>query len=96
MAKRATPDGLEELRMKAVSLAAASLVVAFAITTAGGAMAQQFPAAPATQSTPYGQVGDAAYPPPPGQAPVGMHYEWIFGYDRHGDYLGHWTPVRDQ
>ena len=79
--------------MKAVSLAAASLVAAIAITTAGSAMAQ-IPTA-ATQSTPYGQVGDAAYPPPPGPAPAGSHYEWIFGYDRHGDYLGHWTLVRN-
>jgi hypothetical protein len=77
--------------MKAVSLAA--LAAAIAITTAGSAMAQ-FPGT-ATQSTPYGQVGDSAYPPPPGQAPAGAHYEWIFGYDRHGDYLGHWTLVRD-
>jgi hypothetical protein len=83
--------------MKAVSLAAASLVAVFAITTAGSAMAQQIiPGAPATQSTPYGQTGDAAYPPPPGAAPAGSHYEWIFGYDRHGDYLGHWTLVRDR
>jgi hypothetical protein len=95
MAKRATPDGLEELRMKAVSLAA-SLVAVFAITTAGSAMAQQIPGAPGVQSTPYGQTGDAAYPPPPGAAPAGSHYEWIFGYDRHGDYLGHWTLVRDR
>ena len=82
--------------MKAISLSAASLVAALAITTAGSALAQQFPSAAATQSTPYGQVGDAAYPPPPGQAPAGTHYEWIFGYDRHGDYLGHWTLVRDR
>jgi hypothetical protein len=78
--------------MKVASLTA--LAAAIAITTAGSAMAQ-FPGSAATQSTPYGQVGDAAYPPPPGQAPVGTHYEWIFGYDRHGDYLGHWTLVRN-
>jgi hypothetical protein len=78
--------------MKAISLAA--LAAAIAITTAGGAMAQ-IPNA-ATQTSPYGQVGDAAYPPPPGEPPAGSHYEWIFGYDRHGDYIGHWTLVRDR
>jgi len=50
--------------MKAITLAAASLIAAIAITTAGSAVAQ-VPTA-ATLSTPYGQVGDAAYPPPPG------------------------------
>jgi hypothetical protein len=77
--------------MKTMSLVAA--VAAVIAVTAGSAMAQ-LPTA-ATQSTPYGQVGDAAYPPPPGNPPPGTHYEWIFGYDRHGNYLGHWQAVRN-
>jgi hypothetical protein len=44
----------------------------------------------------WGQTGPAAYPPPPGAPPPGTHYEWIYSYDRHGDYLSHWEVVRDR
>jgi hypothetical protein len=43
-----------------------------------------------------GQTETPAYPPPPGEPPAGSHYEWIYTYDRHANYLGHWTLVRDR
>jgi hypothetical protein len=79
--------------MTGASLLAASLAVAIMLT-AGSAFAQT--AAPsATRAAPWVQTGDAAYPPPPNAPPAGTHYEWIFSYDRHGNYLGHWQTVRD-
>jgi hypothetical protein len=45
----------------------------------------------------YGPV--QATPPagmvPPGAAPPGYHYEWIYGYSREGVYKAHWEPVRN-
>jgi hypothetical protein len=75
--------------MKALPLAAASLAAAIA---SGSAMAQT----PSTKMAPWVQTGDAAYPPPPNAPPPGAHYEWVFNYDRHGNYLGHWEIVRDR
>jgi hypothetical protein len=78
--------------MTGASLVAASLAVAI-VLTAGNAFAQA-PAPSATRAAPWVQTGDAAYPPPP-NAPPGMHYEWIFSYDHHANYLGHWQLVRN-
>ena len=77
--------------MKRVLFAAATLAV-IGVATVGSAMAQFAN----TQTTPLGQTGDAAYPAPSNPPPVGTHYEWIFGYDRHGTYIGHWEVVRDR
>jgi hypothetical protein len=78
--------------MKPATLAALSLATAIAIS-AGNVMAQTPPGA-ATKPAPWVHTSDAAYPPPP-EAPPGMHYEWIFSYDHHANYLGHWQLVRD-
>lgn len=78
--------------MRATSLAAAGAAM-IAITVGGSAMAQS----PSTsgRAASWVQTGDAAYPPPPNAPPAGTHYEWIFSYDRHGNYLGHWQIVRN-
>jgi hypothetical protein len=43
----------------------------------------------------YGPV--SATPPagevPPGVAPAGYQYQWVFSYDHHG-YRGHWEALR--
>ena len=78
--------------MKAL-LPATALALAVAIT-AGSAVAQM-PGGSSARPAPWVQTGDAAYPPPPSAPPAGTHYEWIFSYDRHGNYLGHWQVVRD-
>jgi hypothetical protein len=56
----------------------------------------QAPGAAAPPPAAGSQTGSSAYPPPPGAPPAGYHYEWIFNYDRHGDYLGHWRLIRNQ
>jgi hypothetical protein len=79
--------------MNPVSLVALSLAAAIATTAGSSAMAQT-PNASA-RPAPWVQTGDAAYPPPPTPPPPGTHYEWIFSYDHHANYLGHWQIVRD-
>ena len=59
---------------------------------AGNALAQASEAWPPPAGS-DAQGGTAAYPPPTTPAPPGSHYEWIFNYDRHGNYLGHWRAV---
>lgn len=77
--------------MNSLSLVAIAVAAAMALT-AGKAVAQT---QGSTKAAPWVQTGDAAYPPPPNAPPAGTHYEWIFSYDRHGDYLGHWEVVRN-
>lgn len=76
--------------MKTLALTAA---LAATIAMAGSAAAQT--AASPTRPAPWIQTGDAAYPPPPGEPPAGTHYEWVYSYDHHANYLGHWQLVRD-
>jgi hypothetical protein len=71
-----------------------AMILATAITlAAGSAMAQT--SAGSTKPAPWVQTGDAAYPPPPGNPPPGTHYEWVFSYDHHANYIGHWQVVRN-
>ena len=76
------------------TVALAALVAAIAIATAATTAVAQS-AGGAAKLAPWVQTGDAAYPPPPDAPPAGTHYEWIFSYDHHGNYLGHWQVVRD-
>ena len=70
------------------------LTTALAVTLAlAGSASAQSPSG-TTRPQPWMQ-SDAAYPPPPGQPPAGMHYEWVFSYDHHANYLGHWQLVRN-
>jgi hypothetical protein len=78
--------------MRRVFASAAWLVLGIGIA-ANGASAQTPGAAPPPPADV--QTGAAAYPPPPGTPPAGYHYEWIFNYDRHGNYLGHWRLIRN-
>ena len=78
--------------MKPALLVALSLAAIIAIT-AGSAMAQTADAS--TRPQPWVQTGDVAFPPPPGAPPPGTHYEWVYSYDHHANYLGHWQVVRD-
>ena len=80
--------------MRRIFASAAWLALGIGVL-AGGASAQG-PSAATPPPTNDAQTGTPAYPPPPGAAPAGYHYEWIFNYDRHGDYLGHWRLVRDR
>jgi hypothetical protein len=70
--------------------------LAIGIGVLAGVAAAQVPGAPTAPLTTDAQTGAPAYPPPPNAAPAGYHYEWIFNYDRHGDYIGHWRLVRDR
>jgi hypothetical protein len=78
--------------MRRVFVSAAWLVLGIGMA-ANGALAQAPGAAPPPPAD--GQTGTSAYPPPPGEPPAGYHYEWIFNYDRHGDYIGHWRLIRN-
>jgi hypothetical protein len=73
--------------MKAISLALL-FAAAVALTTADRAMAQ-------SRMLPWLQADEAAYPPPPGEPQAGTHQEWIYTYDHHANYLGHWVAVRN-
>jgi hypothetical protein len=82
-------------------LPTAAWFLASAGLVAGSALRQVpagSPAPPAPGTPPSGslQTGTPAYPPPPTAAPPGTHYEWVYSYDRHGDYLGHWVAVRNR
>jgi hypothetical protein len=83
--------------MKRVFASAAWFAVVGCLA-AGSAFAQTPGTSSAPPATAPGsvQTGPAAYPQPPGTPPPGTHYEWIFSYDRHGNYLGHWEAVRDR
>jgi len=83
-----------EASVKRVLASAAWLALGTGLMT-GSALAQG-PGAATPPPTTDVQTGTPTYPPPPGAAPAGYHYEWIFNYDRHGDYLGHWRLVRDR
>ena len=66
------------------------------VVMAGSALAQTPDSWPPPSTSGSAQAQNAAYPAPATPPPAGFHYEWIFNYDRHGDYLGHWRMVRDR
>jgi hypothetical protein len=75
-------------------LTAVSLVILTGMGTVGASAANI--AQPAPGTVVYGPV--PATPPagmvaPP--APVGYHYEWVYGYDQHAIYKAHWEAVRN-
>ena len=75
-------------------LTATALVLAGGLGT-GAAMAQE-----ATAGTEPGQpvYGAPAGVPPAGAVPPaalpGFRYQWVYGYDQHAIYRGHWEAVR--
>jgi hypothetical protein len=79
--------------MKRVLLTAAALAVATVLGAAGASAADIGPPAPGTVV--YGAL--PATPPtgavPPGDAPQGYQYRWVYSYDHHG-YYGHWEAER--
>ena len=85
--------------MKSAILTAASLVTTIAISggafaQASGTMAPPNTGVPVAAPQSFGST--PAYPPPSNPTPAGYHYVWTYGYDRHGDYLGHWELARDR
>ena len=66
-----------------------------ALGMAASGAAAQVPGSATPPPTADAPTGTAAYPPPPGEPPAGYHYEWIYNYDRHGNYLGHWRLIRN-
>jgi len=79
--------------MKRLLLTAAAVAVATGLSVAGAFAAQYDRPAPGVPL--YGPV--QAVPPagevPPGVAPAGYQYQWVYSYDHHG-YRGHWEAVR--
>ena len=81
--------------MRRLLLTAATLAVATGLGAAGASAANITQPAPGTVV--YGEV-PATPPadfPPPAVAPPGFHYVWVYGYDHHAVYKGHWEPVRN-
>jgi hypothetical protein len=78
--------------MRRIFVSAACLALGIGLVASASAQAPGAAAPPSTADAP---TGAAAYPPPPGTPPAGYHYEWIFNYDRHGDYIGHWRLIRN-
>lgn len=75
-------------------LTTASLMVLAAVG-ATGASATNI-AQPAPGTVVYGAI-PAPLPAgevPPGAAPPGYHYEWVYSYDHHG-YRAHWEAMRN-
>jgi hypothetical protein len=74
-------------------LTAVSLVILTGMGAVGASAANIAQPAPGTVL--YGPV--SATPPagevPPGVAPAGYQYQWVYSYDHHG-YRGHWEALR--
>ena len=79
--------------MKRLLLTAAAVAVATSLGVVGASAAQYDKPMPGVAV--YGPV--QAAPPagqvPPGVAPAGYQYQWVYSYDHHG-YRGHWEAVR--
>jgi hypothetical protein len=79
--------------MKRVWLPTAAFAALMGLGAAGAVAANIAPPQPGVPV--YGPV--VATPPdgavPPGPAPAGFEYRWVYAYDHHG-YRGHWEAVR--
>lgn len=81
--------------MNRLMLSTAALAVVMGLGTVSASAENISPPVPGVPV--YGEL--RATPPtnfpPPGEAPAGFHYEWLYGYDHHAVYKGHWEPVRN-
>ena len=82
--------------MKRLFLTTAASAVVLGLGTLGAVAASIAPYPPGTIV--YGELRGtppADFPPPATAAPIGFHYEWVYGYDQHAVYRGHWEAVRN-
>jgi hypothetical protein len=84
----------QEQTMQRLFLTTAALAIAISLGAVGASAANFAPPAPGTVV--YGELPatpPAGFVAPP--TPAGFHYQWVYGYDHHAVYKGHWEPVRN-